>query len=112
LDAASARAVRSALRYQGVVLARGSPARRILGEAQAWAADLTVIARSQQRRRTGDPYVGSETAHVLEFAEQPVLVVSPTPEPDGRRAQATGGRTTVFSLQGRPHVAVELSGAT
>jgi nucleotide-binding universal stress UspA family protein len=66
----------------------GSPARRILGEAQAWAADLTVIARSQQHRRTGDPYVGSETAHVLEFAEQPVLVV-PTPDPDGRRP---GGR--------------------
>ena len=55
--------------------------------------------------------VGSETAHVLEFAEQPVLVV-PTPEPDGRRAQATGWRTTVFSLPGRPHVAVEPSGAT
>jgi hypothetical protein len=48
---------------------------------------------------------------VLEFAEQPVLVL-PTPEPDGRRAQATGWRTTVFSLPGRPHVAVEPSGAT
>ena len=70
-----------------------------------------MIARSQQRRRTGDPYVGSETAHVLEFAEQPVLVV-PTPEPDERRAQATGWRTTVFSLPGRPHVAIEPSGAT
>lgn len=33
----------------------GSPARRILGEAQAWDADLTVIARSQRRRRAGDP---------------------------------------------------------
>jgi hypothetical protein len=34
-----------------------------------------VIARSQRRRRTGDPYVGSETAQVLEFTEKPVLVV-------------------------------------
>ena len=33
----------------------GSPARRILGEAQAWDSDLTVIARSQRRRRAGDP---------------------------------------------------------
>jgi hypothetical protein len=30
-----------------------------------------VIAGSQQRRRTGD----SETAHMLEFTERPVLVV-------------------------------------
>ena len=56
----------------------GSPARRILDEAQAWAADLTVMARSQRRHRAGDPYVGSETAHVLEFTEQPVLVVPRT----------------------------------
>jgi nucleotide-binding universal stress UspA family protein len=65
----------------------GSPARRILDEAQAWAADLTVIARSQQRHRAGDPYVGSETAHVLEFTEQPVLVI-PTPDPGRRRRPA------------------------
>lgn len=37
-----------------------------------------MIARSQQRCHTGDPYVGSETVHVLEFAEQPVLVVPHT----------------------------------
>jgi nucleotide-binding universal stress UspA family protein len=53
----------------------GSPAVRILAEARAWPSDLTVIARSQQRQRAGEPYIGSETAHVLEFTEQPVLVV-------------------------------------
>jgi nucleotide-binding universal stress UspA family protein len=62
----------------------GSPARRILAEAQAWDSDLTVIARSQRRRRAGDPYVGGETAQVLEFTEQPVLVI-PTPDPGRRR---------------------------
>ena len=56
-----------------------SPVRGISSaEAQAWAADLTVMARSQRRHRAGDPYVGSETAHVLEFTEQPVLVVPRT----------------------------------
>ena len=62
----------------------GSPARRILAEAQAWDSDLTVIARSQRRHRAGDPYVGGQTAQVLEFTEQPVLVI-PTPDPGRRR---------------------------
>jgi nucleotide-binding universal stress UspA family protein len=53
----------------------GSPAQRILDQARSWPSDLTVIARSQQRRRAGDPYVGGQTAHVLELTEQPVLVV-------------------------------------
>jgi hypothetical protein len=51
---------------------------------QAWDSDLTVIARSQRRRRAGDPYVGGETAQVLEFTGQPVLVI-PTPDPGRRR---------------------------
>ena len=62
----------------------GFPARRILGEAQAWDSDLTVIARSQRRRRAGDPDVGGETAPVLEFTEPPVRVI-PTPDPGRRR---------------------------
>jgi nucleotide-binding universal stress UspA family protein len=57
---------------------RGEPARRILAEAATWHADLVVVGRSNQQRRAGAPYVGGETAHVLEFAEQPVLVVPPS----------------------------------
>ena len=55
----------------------GEPARCILAEAAGWPADLIVIAKSDQHRRAGEPYVGTETANVLEFAEQPVLVTSP-----------------------------------
>jgi nucleotide-binding universal stress UspA family protein len=55
----------------------GEPARRILAEAAAWPADLIVIAKSDQQRRAGEPYVGTQTANVLEFAEQPVVVTSP-----------------------------------
>lgn len=61
----------------------GEPARRILAEARGWHADLVVIGRSNQARRAGAPYVGGETAHVLEFAEQPVLVVPPSPPATG-----------------------------
>jgi hypothetical protein len=35
---------------------------------------VIVIGRSGGRR-SGEPYVGSEVRHVLEFADQPVLVV-------------------------------------
>jgi nucleotide-binding universal stress UspA family protein len=55
----------------------GEPARCILAQANAWPTDLIVIAKSNQQRRSGEPYVGSETANVIEFAEQPVLVTSP-----------------------------------
>jgi hypothetical protein len=36
-----------------------------------------VIGKSGGRR-LGEPYVGSQTAHVLEFADRPVLVVPPS----------------------------------
>ncbi|MGH3463158.1 MAG: universal stress protein [Kribbellaceae bacterium] len=52
----------------------GEPARGVLDEARAWQATLVVIGRSG-RRGAGEPYMGRETRHVLEFAEQPVLVV-------------------------------------
>ncbi len=52
----------------------GEPARQILAEAQSWQADLIVMGRSD-RRGPSSPYLGSVTAHVLEFAECPVLVV-------------------------------------
>jgi nucleotide-binding universal stress UspA family protein len=52
----------------------GSPFEVVLAEATRRRADLIVMGRSD-RRRPGTPYVGSQTEHVLEFAEIPVLVV-------------------------------------
>lgn len=63
------------LEVEAVALA-GEPAPTILAEARAFSPDLVVIGRSD-RRAPGQPYVGSEVRHVLEFAEQPVLVVPP-----------------------------------
>ncbi|HUY40398.1 MAG TPA: universal stress protein [Candidatus Dormibacteraeota bacterium] len=54
----------------------GVPFRRILEEARSWPADLVVMAVSD-RRGVQSAYVGSETEHVLEFAQCPVLVVPP-----------------------------------
>lgn len=56
----------------------GEPAPCILDEARAYQPDLVVIGRSS-RREAGQPYVGSEVRHVLEFAEVPVLVVPADP---------------------------------
>lgn len=55
----------------------GEPAPTILAQARDYRPDVIVIGRSD-RRRTGEPYVGSEVRHVLEFAEVPVLVVPAT----------------------------------
>jgi nucleotide-binding universal stress UspA family protein len=52
----------------------GEPAPTILADARAYRPDVIVIGRSD-RRRAGEPYVGSEVRHVLEFADVPVLVV-------------------------------------
>ena len=46
----------------------------ILDAARQWNADLIVMGRSDERG-PGRPYVGSQTEHVLEFTEVPVLVV-------------------------------------
>ncbi len=54
----------------------GEPAVRILEQAGSWSADLVVIGRGEPRG-AGGPWVGKETRMVLEFAEQPVLVVPP-----------------------------------
>ena len=56
------------------VVAEGEPFRKILEEADSWGADLVVMGRSD-RRGPSSPYLGSETAHVLEFSERPVLVI-------------------------------------
>ena len=60
------------------LLRAGDPFRMILDEADRWDADLIVMGRSD-RRGPSSPYLGSETAHVLEFTDRPVLVV-PQPE--------------------------------
>jgi nucleotide-binding universal stress UspA family protein len=56
---------------------QGRVAEHVLGQADRWHADMIVMGRSSTHR-TGDPYVGSQTRHVLEFSDQPVLVV-PSP---------------------------------
>jgi nucleotide-binding universal stress UspA family protein len=50
----------------------------LLAEARRWNADLIVMGRSDMRR-PGRRYVGSQTEHVLEFTEVPVLVVPVAP---------------------------------
>jgi nucleotide-binding universal stress UspA family protein len=57
----------------------GDVAPTLLHDAYSWGADLVVVGKSASSA-TGDPYVGSQTRHVLEFADQPVLVV-PAPVP-------------------------------
>lgn len=56
----------------------GQPARCILKVARDWPADLIVLGRAGSRH-LGQPYVGAEVHHVLEFADIPVLVVPPPP---------------------------------
>lgn len=48
----------------------------ILEAARHWPADLIILGKSA-RSGSGHPYVGAQTRHVLEFADQPVLVVPP-----------------------------------
>lgn len=52
----------------------GEPAQLILHQARTWPADLVVIGRGEHPG-VGGPYVGRQTRMVLEFADQPVLVV-------------------------------------
>jgi nucleotide-binding universal stress UspA family protein len=73
LDHVTRRAAQAGIEADTVSLA-GQPARCILDEARTWVADLIVMGRSDLPG-TGQPYVGGEVQHVLEFAEQPVLVV-------------------------------------
>jgi nucleotide-binding universal stress UspA family protein len=57
-----------------VLTLHGQPARAILDQASAWQADVIVLGRSGVRH-VGQPFVGSQVLHVLEFAEVPVVVV-------------------------------------
>lgn len=46
----------------------------LLAAAHTWQADVIIMGRSDIRR-PGQPYVGSQTEHLLEFTDIPVLVV-------------------------------------
>lgn len=59
-----------------VEVLRGEIAPAILQDARRWPADLVVLGKSS-RSASGEPYIGARSRHVLEFAEQPVLVVPP-----------------------------------
>ena len=65
-----------------VAVLDGGVGRAILDDARRWAADVVVMGRSR-RGGSGEPYVGEQTRHVLEFAERPVLVVPPLSAPVG-----------------------------
>lgn len=55
----------------------GDAAPRILAEAGSVGADVIVLGRSG-RSGLGQPYIGSQTREVLEFADVPVVVVPPS----------------------------------
>lgn len=55
-------------------LLHGDPGEEILRAAHRWSASVIVIGR-RDTGRPGEGYVGGETRQVLEFCEQPVLVV-------------------------------------
>jgi nucleotide-binding universal stress UspA family protein len=79
-DAAVLTRVRGLAAAAGVevdtALLSGDVGRALLDDARAWRADLVVVGKSA-RSASGAPYVGTVTRHVLEFSEQPVLVVPP-----------------------------------
>jgi nucleotide-binding universal stress UspA family protein len=58
----------------------GDIAKTIVAEARAYGADVIVLGRSDVNR-PGEPYLGSNTRQVLEFADRPVLIA-----PAGRPA--------------------------
>lgn len=66
----------------GTVLRGGDPLEEILDEIRSWDPQLIVIGRTG-RRGPASPLLGSLAAHVLEFAERPVLVT-----PAGDRGSA------------------------
>jgi len=62
------------------------PFELLLAAARDWEADLVIMGRSD-KRRPGQPYVGSQTEHLLEFTDIPVLVV-PTQVKHARHARS------------------------
>lgn len=63
-------------------LRRGDPAPCILDRAREVGADLMVVGRSG-RPGPGQPFIGSQTRRILEFAESPVIVVPEAERPPG-----------------------------
>lgn len=53
---------------------RDQPYEVILAEAERWTADLVMVGRGSHRG-LGRALLGSQTEHVLEFANLPVIVV-------------------------------------
>jgi nucleotide-binding universal stress UspA family protein len=56
----------------------------VLETARDWPADVVIVGKSAHAT-SGEPYVGVNTRHILEFAEQPVIVV-----PRGGPVSASG----------------------
>jgi nucleotide-binding universal stress UspA family protein len=81
---ASQLAARAGVEIQTLEL-RGEPAHQILEQARSWPADVVVIGRGEERG-VGGPWVGRQTRMVLEFADQPVLVVPPRRQDRPREA--------------------------
>lgn len=72
--AGEARAIGLAPERVETIVRSGEAFSAILEEARTWRAELIVMAVSH-RKSLRSPYVGSQTEHVLEFAECPVLIV-------------------------------------
>ena len=72
-------ATESGITVSTTVCDDGHPFDALLGVAASWQADLIVMGRSDMRR-PGAPYVGSQTEHLLEFTDIPVLVVPSPPK--------------------------------
>jgi nucleotide-binding universal stress UspA family protein len=58
------------------VLLTGGVGPAVLDAVRSWEADLVILGKSA-RSATGEPYVGTQTRHILEFSQRPVLVVPP-----------------------------------
>lgn len=65
-------------------LLAGDIAPAVLDAARAWRADLLILGKSA-RSLSGEPYVGAQTRHILEFADRPVLVIPPAHPPQRGR---------------------------
>lgn len=80
LDHVAGLARRAGVEATGITADGGQAFEALLTVAHEWGADLVIMGRSDVRR-PGQPYVGSQTEHLLEFTDIPVLVV---PEPKSR----------------------------
>lgn len=87
LDHARKMATEAGLDSEVVTCAHGPAFEAILAEAHRQRADLVVVGRSD-KQRPGAPHVGSQTEHVLEFTDVPVLVI-PTPTRASGRGRVT-----------------------